>query len=76
MPSGLNSPLLAPKGQLMKQNTAVLLLSILLLATSCEARGLPGKVVRSSSQSHSHRLPGKVGIAEDYVAACQFITRS
>ena len=72
MPSGgLSSPLLAPKGQLMKKHSTavlpVLLLSIVvLLASSCEARGLPvhGKV-RSSSKSH--RLPGKVGIiAEDY----------
>jgi hypothetical protein len=70
--SGLiSSPLLAPKGQLMKKHSTavlpVLLLSIVvLLASSCEARGLPvhGKA-RSSSKSH--RLPGKVGIiAEDY----------
>ncbi|XP_020404855.1 uncharacterized protein [Zea mays] len=71
MPSGLNSPLLlAPKGQLMKQNTAVLLLSIVLLATSCEARGLPvhGKVVRSSA-SQSHRLPAGKDVAATSLTA-------
>ncbi|EES12624.1 hypothetical protein BDA96_06G189400 [Sorghum bicolor] len=64
MPTGLSSALLAPKGQLMKHSTAVILpvlllpIVVVLLASSCEGRGLPvhGKV-RSSSKSH--RLPGK-----------------
>jgi hypothetical protein len=69
MPTGLSSALLAPKGQLMKHSTAVILpvlllpIVVVLLASSCEGRGLPvhGKV-RSSSKSN--RLPGKVGISE------------
>jgi hypothetical protein len=70
MHSGLSSPL-APKGQLMKHSAAVLpvfLLSIALLASSCEARGLPvhGKVRSGSSKSHRLPLPSKVGISEDY----------
>lgn len=70
MHSGLSSPL-AHKGQLMKHSAAVLpvfLLSIALLASSCEARGLPvhGKVRSGSSKSHRLPLPSKVGISEDY----------
>lgn len=72
MHSGLISSPLAPKGQLiMKHSAAVLpvfLLSIALLASSCEARGLPvhGKVRSGSSKSHRLPLPSKVGISEDY----------
>ncbi|CAL5030638.1 unnamed protein product [Urochloa decumbens] len=76
MPS-LSSPL-APKGQLMTTKhttTAVLLIliSIVLLASSCEARGLRvhGKGRSSSKSSH---LPGK-GVAKTSLEADDWETR-